>query len=144
MECQAEQERTGFLVLFDLIGQLARKRFQTAEQHLVRLGFNHTQARLLSLLSHHDGVATQETLSSSMFVDRSNAGRALKQLEQRGYLTRKPDPHDHRTKSVQLTGKGRKAVLEIAREKKAIAEQMFAGLREEEAYFIATLLKNAL
>lgn len=144
MECQAEQERTGFLVLFDLVGELARKRYLTAEQHLARLGFNHTQARLLSLLSHNEGVATQEALSSSLFVDRSNAGRALKQLEQEGYVTRKQDSRDHRTKQVQLTDKGRKAVQEIAREKRAIAEQLFAGLREEEAYFIATLLKNAL
>ena len=37
------------LELFDAIGVLARRRYQTAERHFARLGLNHSEARLLTL-----------------------------------------------------------------------------------------------
>ena len=74
--------------LFDLIGGLARRRFQTAERYFSTLGLNHTEARLLNLLDRENGAATQDALSNMLFVDRSNAGRALKSLEHEGYIER--------------------------------------------------------
>lgn len=67
--------------LFDLIGALGRRRYQVGEQAFSSLGLNHTEARLLTILDRESGEATQDALSSSLFVDRSNAGRALKSLE---------------------------------------------------------------
>ena len=77
--------------LFDLIGALGRRRYQVGEQAFSSLGLNHTEARLLTILDRESGEATQDALSSSLFVDRSNAGRALKGLEQRRYVSRHKD-----------------------------------------------------
>lgn len=134
----------GFLTLFDLIGELARRRYLEAERHFSTLGFNHTEARLLTLLHQADGTATQDALSNMLYIDRSNAGRALKRLEQEGYLLREKDNIDKRTNFVQITAKGRKAITEIAKLRKKMAREFFGDLKENEAATIADLLKKAL
>jgi MarR family transcriptional regulator for hemolysin len=134
----------GFLALFDLIGELARRRHQAAERYFSVLGLNHTEARLLTLLRQEDGVAAQDTLSNRLSVDRSNAVRALQSLEQEGYIRRRKDDADKRAKLVQITPKGRKAVSEISRLRKKMAQSFFGDLREKEAGAIVDLLKKAL
>ncbi len=134
----------GFQTLFDLIGVLARRRYQAAERHFSALGLNHTEARLLTLLREADGAASQEALSSQLFVDRSNAGRALKRLEQDGYVIRCKDDADKRAYVVEMTAKGREASTEISKLRKTIAQSFFGDLREEDAGKIAELLTAAL
>ncbi len=133
-----------FLKLFDLIGVLARRRYQTAEQYFSALRLNHTEARLLTLLHQENGVATQDALSNRLFVDRSNAGRGLKRLEQGGYIKRGENEGNKKTKLVHITAKGRKAVVEISKLRKKIAQSFFGDLKEAEAGAIAELLQKAL
>ena len=103
-----------FVRLFDMIGVLARRRYQEAERWFRELGLNHTEARLLTLLNEEGGSSTQEALSNLLLVDRSNAGRALKRLEQGDYVVRQPDEADKRTNLVRMTAKGREAVGELS------------------------------
>jgi DNA-binding MarR family transcriptional regulator len=133
-----------FLTLFDLIGELARRRYQTAERCFSALGLNHTEARLLTLLRQEDGVAPQDALSNGLSVDRSNAGRALQRLERDGYILRRKDDTDKRANLVQIAPKGRKAVVEISRLRKKMAQSFFGDLKEDEAGAIVDLLKKAL
>jgi DNA-binding MarR family transcriptional regulator len=133
-----------YLTLFDLIGILARRRYRTAEHYFSALGLNHTEARLLTLLQQQNGAATQEALSSLLFVDRSNAGRALKTLEQTGYVERRKDDADRRANLVALTEKGRTAVTQIATLKEEIARSFFAALTEEEAGEVLAILRKAV
>ena len=133
-----------FLTLFDLIGVLARRRYQTAERHFAVLGLNHTEARLLMLLKEAGGESTQEGLSNQLYVDRSNAGRALKRLEQENYVTRCEDPADRRSKIVRLAASGRKMTREIARIRKTVALSLFGELSESQAAAIVKLLKDGI
>jgi DNA-binding MarR family transcriptional regulator len=133
-----------FLTLFDLIGELARRRYQTAERCFSALGLNHTEARLLTLLRQEDGVAAQDALSNGLSVDRSNAGRALQRLEQDGYILRRKDDTDKRANLVQIAPKGRKAVVEISRLRKKMAQSFFGDLKKDEAGAIVDLLRKAL
>jgi DNA-binding MarR family transcriptional regulator len=133
-----------FIKLFDLIGVLARRRYQAAEQNFSALGLNHTEARLLTLLHQENGVATQDALSSRLFVDRSNAGRGLKRLEQRGYIQRSKNDSNKKTKLVGITANGQKAVIEISKLRKKMAQDFFGDLKEDEAGTIAKLLQKAL
>ena len=128
------------LELFELIGALARRRFQAAERAFGPLGLNHTEGRLLTVLDRESGEATQDVLSSSLSVDRSNAGRALKRLEQRGYIARSKDAADSRTNLVQLTAAGAEAVTEVSRLRKELARDFFSDLSEAEAAKIVDLL----
>lgn len=133
-----------FQTLFDLIGVLARRRYQTADRCFAALGLNHTEARLLTLLRQKDGLATQEALSNLLTVDRSNAGRALKRLELAGHILRRKDDADRRTNFVQITAKGRKTVAEIAKLRKKMAQTFFGDLQQHEAGTIVDLLRKAL
>jgi DNA-binding MarR family transcriptional regulator len=133
-----------FQKLFDLIGVLARRRYQAAEQNFSALGLNHTEARLLTVLQQETGIATQDALSNRLLVDRSNAGRGLKRLEQRGYVERSENEGNKKTKLVQITAKGRQAVVEISKLRKKMAQNFFGDLKEDEAGAIAELLQKAL
>lgn len=132
-----------FEQLFDLIGQLARRRRQMAEQQFDALGLNHTEARLLGLLHHRHAVA-QDALSAQLMVDRSNAVRALQHLEDAGYILRRKDDDDKRAKTVRLTDKGHKAVTEIAKLRKRMAHDFFGSLREDEAGQVVELLRKTI
>lgn len=132
------------LALFDLIGVLARRRYQTAERSFSALGLNHTEARLLTLLHQEGGASTQEALSNMIFVDRSNVGRALKSLEQKGYIERRKDDGDKRTNLVQITAKGCEAFTEVSKLKKKMAQSFFGDLTNEEAGAIVETLGKAI
>jgi len=133
-----------YLALFELIGVFARRRYQAAEHHFAALGLNHTEARLLALLLRAGGAATQEELSNMLIIDRTNAGRAMKKLEQEGFIERRKDETDKRANNVHITPKGKKAGAETAKLRKKIAKSIFGDLSEEDAGRAAALLNKAL
>ena len=133
----------GFIELFDAIGALARRRYQTAERFFSELGLNHTEARLLTLLQQKGGAAAQDALSEMLYVDRTNAGRALKRLEQDGYISKRRGDDDKRANLVRITVKGRDAAAAVARLKKRIARSMFSGINEDEARAATLVLTKA-
>ena len=133
-----------FTELFDLIGVLSRRRYKAAEQRFSALGLNHTEARLLTLLHRAKGVATQNALSNRLSVDRSNAGRGLKNLEQKGYLRRSETEGNKKTKLVEITAKGRQTVVEISKLRKKMAQGFFGDLTEDDAGAIVELLQKTL
>ena len=135
---------SNFQILFDLIGELARRRYQAAEKSFATLGLNHTEARLLTLLHQNRGGATQDELGGKLTVDRTNAGRALQRLEQQGYILRRKDDTDKRANLVRLTDKGRRAVGEIGKLRRKIVQSFFGNLKEEEAGRVLELLKKAV
>ncbi len=130
--------------LFEIIGVLSRRRYQVAERCFAVLGLNHTEARLLTLLQGRGGSATQEALSNMVHIDRSNAGRALKRLEQDGYVRRRPDESNKRTNVVGMTAKGKATVSEIDSIRLTIANTFFGELTEGQAGEVVRLLQPAL
>lgn len=135
---------SSYSILFDLIGVLARRRYQIGERCFAPLGLNHTEARLLTLLNQEGGAAHQDGLSSMLTVDRTNAGRALNSLELKGYVTRRVDVKDKRTKTVHMAAAGREAVGQIAKLREKMAASFFGDLTETQAETAVDLLKNAL
>ena len=133
-----------FETLFDLIGELARRRYGAAERAFAAIGLHHTEARLLTLLSRDGGKCTQDALSARIVVDRSNAGRALKQLEHAGLIQRRKDAADKRANLVEITPEGRKAVARIARIRTEIASTFFGDLTNDEAGTVLALLGKVL
>ena len=130
--------------LFELIGALARRRHQLAERRYLSLGLNHTEARLLRLLANAGGATTQDALSRRLSVDRSNAGRAFKRLEQAGYVARRKDEADSRTNLVDITAAGRDAAAEVERLGGELAQTFFGELTDADVASAAALLRKAL
>lgn len=138
------EQKTGVLGLFELIGELSRRRYQLGERAFAKVGLNHTEARILSLLVGMAESPTQDALSSRLTVDRSNAGRAIKGLEQRGLVAREKDTSDGRTSRVQLTDDGLKMAQGIDRMRTDMARALFPQLGDEEADVLIGLLVSAM
>lgn len=130
--------------LFDFIGVLARHRHQRAETEFTALGLTHTEARLLHLLQGEGGIAPQDVIAQQITIDRSNVGRALQNLEHRGYLQRRPHFADKRAKVVALSEQGKAAVAEIQRLREKMASTFFGDLTEGEADQVLEILKRAV
>ncbi|MCC7479292.1 MarR family transcriptional regulator [bacterium] len=127
--------------LFELLGELARRRFQSAESSFARLGLNHSEARLLKLLSAAGGQAAQEELSAGLGIDRSNSGRALKSLEQQGLILRSAG-EDKRRKLVRLTAEGRRKATAAGRLRGEIISAFLGRLSEADAAELCRLLRR--
>jgi len=132
------------LQVFELVGVLARERYRAAEQNFGRIGLNHTEARLLRLLEQHSGAASQEELSASLQVDRSNAGRAMSSLELAGHISRRVDTADRRRRLVTLTASGRHVLREISKLRTQMAGDFTAALSEAETAELARLLARVV
>lgn len=66
---------------------------------------------LISLLKE-DGI-TQEELSARLYIDKAATARALKSLEEKGYVRREADTQDKRAKQVFITPKASSRGTEI-------------------------------
>jgi DNA-binding MarR family transcriptional regulator len=130
--------------LFQLIGALARKRHRAAERGFAPLGINHTEARLLAILAREGGSATQEALSRQITIDRSNAGRAFKRLEQSGYVTRRRADADARSNFVDITPRGRETSAEVERIRDGLAATFFGEMTDAEVQRAVALLRKAV
>ena len=129
-------------VLFDMIGELARRRYGAAERAFATIGLNHTEARLLALLDREGGTAFQDVLSSQIVVDRTNAGRALKHLEAEGLIQRHKSGGDKRANLVEITLAGRTTASHVNRIRTEIASSFFGNLTDDDAGKILALLET--
>lgn len=129
-----------YVALFELLGELARARYSLAEQGYAPLGLNHTEARVVHLLSQ--AAIAQDQLSARFMVDRSNVGRAVKSLEQQGLVVRQANPADKRTSLLALSASGQQLALQLGGTKQQIMAQFFQGLEPDEASVVYGLLKK--
>lgn len=99
------------------------------------------QAIFLAILLEKDGMS-QESLSSLLQIDKATTARAIKKLEQEGYVVRKPSPRDRRAKIIYVTEKALaiKPVLIIVGEK--WTDILTNNFNPEEKELIIELLKK--
>jgi len=138
------KQKTGVLGLFELIGELSRRRYRLGEGAFAKLGLNHTEARILSLLVGYSEAPTQDALSNRLTVDRSNAGRAMKSLEQRGLVAREKHVTDGRTYVVRLTDEGREVARQIEQMRTGMAQELFPQLSDVQADALIAQLEQAI
>ena len=91
------------------------------------------------LLLGEDGIS-QEQLSAEMFVDTAHTARALKKLEDSGYIYRQTDAADARKKRAYITEKARSIKEEYHQVYKNLNEVLTKGFTPEEAALARTLL----
>jgi len=70
-------------------------------------GIGSGQFFFLIRLYHHEGI-NQETLAESLSVDKATCARAIKKLEEEGFVQRKRDETDKRAYQILLTEKAKK------------------------------------
>jgi DNA-binding MarR family transcriptional regulator len=107
-----------------LIGALLRVPWEAVERHmLVRLherGFDDLEAAHLNVFRYPGPQGARPTeLATRLRISKQALNYLLGELERLGYLERRPDPDDLRSKRVTLTRRGTSAVRVI---RKAVGE----------------------
>jgi DNA-binding MarR family transcriptional regulator len=86
---------------------------------------------LVNLAAENDGV-NQKRLSDTLIIDRAFTARAMKSLENKGYIVRKRSRNDKRSYNIRLTEKGtgiQPVILAILKRWTGIISE---GMNEEE------------
>ena len=95
---------------------------------------------LCSLAESH--AETQSTIADALGYDRSWLVGLLDELEEQGFIERKPDPADRRRNVVTLKPEGKERLLELRGITKRVEEEFFAPLSADERQQLHVLLQK--
>jgi DNA-binding MarR family transcriptional regulator len=104
-------------------------------------GVNVTEWRIMSLLAIEPGIPASRICYVICF-DKGPVSRTLAQLQKRGLITIRTDPHDGRSHSISLTAHGRHIhdqVIVAALERE---RRLLACLRKDEREVLIDLLRR--
>ncbi|MGL5378555.1 MarR family winged helix-turn-helix transcriptional regulator [Clostridium sp.] len=121
------------------ISQIQRKGTRYITCNLAPYGIGYGQFLFLIQLYRKDGIR-QEELAENLNIDKGTTARALKKLEDEGFITRTTDKDDKRANRVNLTEKAlslRENVFSVAR---SWESKVTKNLNQEEKDTIMKLL----
>jgi DNA-binding MarR family transcriptional regulator len=110
-----------------LLSRLLREVARREQPLLDQAGLPMWDYVILSALSDGD-ASTQAELSAATGRDKTRLIDNLDRLEQRGLVTRTPDPADRRNRIVSLTADGRRVLRQCRAAIRAMEEELLAGL----------------
>ena len=110
-----------------LLSRLLREVTRREQPLLDRAGLPMWDYVILSALSDGD-ASTQAGLSAATGRDKTRLIDNLDRLEQRGLVTRTPDPADRRNRIVSLTADGRQVLRQCRAAIGAMEEELLSGL----------------
>jgi DNA-binding MarR family transcriptional regulator len=84
---------------------------------------------------------TQEEVSERLLMDKTTTARAAKELEKKGYITRKKDTNDRRCRRLWPTEQGKIFAPKVIEARKKAQEALSQGFTEEERARVTNLLK---
>lgn len=118
--------------------------FRTARCEALGIG-SYQDSYLLNICAH-PGIP-QDRLAELIYVHKSNVARQLASLEEKGFITRTPDPQDRRSLLVFPTEKATAALPAVRAAHRAWNERVLDGFSEEEraaiGAFMERLARNA-
>lgn len=86
------------------------------------------------------GAAGVKALADEFHLDVSTVSRQTASLEQKGYVSRTPDPSDRRAYFLQITELGRRELLESKKSRTERIEHLIRDWSEEEQRIFGDLL----
>ncbi len=99
------------------------------------------QYMFLIQLYNHDGLS-QEDLASQLNIDKGTTARAIKKLEDQGYITRVKDEGDKRANKIFLTQKAEDIRAEFFKVLRQWDDILTNGLTDEEIELASRLMKK--
>jgi DNA-binding MarR family transcriptional regulator len=124
-----------------LLTRLAKQVYRRSTEEL--LGLHMRLVMALSYLRDHDGAPQQE-LAEALCMDANNVVLLLNELEDLGHVTRRRDPLDRRRHLVDLTKRGRHALLSAEQAQETIEDDVLRALDADERATLWRLLTRAL
>ncbi|WPZ36504.1 MarR family transcriptional regulator [Thalassobaculum sp. OXR-137] len=122
-------------VLQDQIGHLLRRAHQRATQIFLetfeQAGLTPTQWAALAMLAE-EGAASQNALGRMTAMDPATIQGVIRRLEERGLITREPDPDDKRRTKLRLSEEGEALVHEVTSLGTRVTERTLAPIDPED------------
>ncbi|MEQ8585693.1 MAG: MarR family transcriptional regulator [Thalassobaculaceae bacterium] len=122
-------------VLQEQIGHLLRRAHQRATQIFLETfeeaGLTPTQWAALAMLAE-EGSASQNALGRMTAMDPATIQGVIRRLEERGLITREPDPDDKRRTTLRLSDDGKTLVREVTALGARVTERTLEPLDAEE------------
>lgn len=103
-----------------------------ADADLKRHDITLMQTRVLGFLSDMGGQATQKEIEDDLQVSHPTVVGLVSRMEQKEFLTTRPDPMDRRNKLVRLTEKAQKLDREIDQTVEQQDAELLKGFTDEQ------------
>lgn len=123
------------------ISQIHRKGGAFISKELSELGVGAGQFMFLLELYRGDG-RSQEDLAETLNIDKGTTARAIKKLEEEGFLIREKDKIDKRAYKLYLTPKGKNVKKDIYEVLSKWEIYMTSNLTEDESDLLRCLLQK--
>lgn len=111
-------------------------------------GITHPQFVIMAILlwhDEHDEIVNQVTIVNMSKLDKMTVSASLKKLTIQGYVYREENKVDTRSKSVSLTGSGKKLIRQLVPQIEQIDSEFFHALKmdkqKELAQFLIALIR---
>ena len=129
--------RAGAIHLFMCVSHLHHA---AIEGRISKLGFHHSQHRMLMHLARYEHIPSQKELAEAKGISPAAVTTTLKRLEKEGYIERSTTDADNRRNEIRITEAGLAAVNESRALFDSVDKKMFQGISDEElANFTAVL-----
>lgn len=124
-----------------LLGRAAARGRALAAEHLAEYDIKLWEHVVLSALTDL-GPTSQAELGRAIALDRKDVAGVVSGLENRGLLTRTPDPSDRRAVIVTITEDGKRLARQCARAGVKANEQLLADLSPTEQAQLIDLVRR--
>jgi DNA-binding MarR family transcriptional regulator len=126
-----------------LIHDVSRLRRTVFDQRVKPIGLTRSQAWVLTNLSRHDDDAlTQIELARLLDVGKVTLGGLIDRLEENGFVVRRPDPDDRRSKRISVSAKGKALVAEMEQIALEVNEACMAGVSAQQQRVLVDVLRT--
>ncbi len=115
-----------------LIGDVSRMLRTVYDRRVEPLGLTRAQWRVMARISRIEGC-TQTELAAELEIEKPTLGKLIERLEEKEWVTRRPDENDARTKRVFLTKRAEPVLAEMFSLADDVLDAAIAGLSRQEA-----------
>lgn len=124
-----------------LLAQVGGRAASQFAQRLQKIGLAPHHAGILRILSASPGI-TQQTLAETLGTVPSRLVVLVDELEKKGMVERRANPHDRRRYALHVTEKGASTLAEIGRIAREHSQSLLAALSSDEQQQLATFLQR--
>ena len=125
------------------IGLLYRAMMKALEAETAPLGIGSGRISYLFMLYINEGI-TQQEMANRLQADKGAVARTLAQLEDQGYVNRRPDPADKRVTRVYLTDKSKALQSDLEKAVERVITRLNENIAPDEEDVVKLQLKQML
>ena len=124
-----------------LIGDVSRMIRTVYDRRVEPLGLTRAQWRVMTRLNRLENC-TQTELATDLEIEKPTLGKLIERLEAKGWVERRPDAKDARSKIVCLTPVAQPVLQEMHSEAEQVVAGIFAGVSAEDAAHLYGMLDH--